>query len=76
MEWQLHTHTQSQDGVRVTHTHTHTHTHTETHTVKRLTDLTYSILPSSGDKIRYYSVRSVSYVINKSFIRAKKLGER
>ena len=63
VEWDLYTHTQSQDGVRVEwelHTHTHTHTHTP---VKRLTDLTYSILPSSGDKIRYYSLRSVSYVI-------------
>ena len=62
------TYTQSpQDGVRVeSHTHTHTHewSYTHTHTpVKRLTDLTYSILPSSGDKIRYYSLRSVSYVI-------------
>lgn len=41
--------------------------------VKRLTDLTYSILPSSGDKLNNFKVRSVSYVINKSsFIRAKK----
>ena len=62
------THTQSpQDGVRVDlHTHTHTHTHTP---VKRLTDLTYSILPSSGDKIRYYSLRSVSYVIKQKQLR-------
>ena len=70
------THTHTITRWSKSYTHTHTHTHTETHTVKRLTDLTYSILPSSGDKIRYYSVRSVSYVINKSFIRAKKLGER